>query len=256
MANNDLMIVNSDDFGYSVGINEAIIAGYEMGVISSATLMATMPGFEHAVENIHAKPILQNTIGLHLNLTEGIPMTDEMKKCKRFCNAEGWYIFNRNPPLFTTTSDEKKALRAEIKAQMGKLVKHGVIPTHIDAHHHSHTEFGVIHIYIDIAKEFGIKKVRLSKNLGIMSTPIKMYKMAFNTMIKHYHAMATTQYFCNANEYLKLRNENKLPKGTYEVMVHAKPGPDGLVVDFDNVGLEAKMRDLIGDRKLSSFYQL
>lgn len=43
------VIFNSDDFGYSPGINYAVIDAYKKGILTSATLMTNTPGFEQAV---------------------------------------------------------------------------------------------------------------------------------------------------------------------------------------------------------------
>ncbi len=44
------VIFNSDDFGYSHGVNYGIMDAYQRGILTSTTLMANMPGFEHAVK--------------------------------------------------------------------------------------------------------------------------------------------------------------------------------------------------------------
>ena len=43
------LILNADDFGYSYGVNYGIIESHLRGVLTSTTLMAGMPGFDHAV---------------------------------------------------------------------------------------------------------------------------------------------------------------------------------------------------------------
>ncbi len=50
MRKNKIIIVNSDDFGISDSVNTAIVSAFERGCISSTTLMASMPGFQDAVE--------------------------------------------------------------------------------------------------------------------------------------------------------------------------------------------------------------
>ncbi len=43
------LIINSDDFGYSKGINHAILDTHIDGVLTSTTLLANLPGFDHAI---------------------------------------------------------------------------------------------------------------------------------------------------------------------------------------------------------------
>ena len=74
-----LLIVNADDYGYSQQVNAAIEKSFELELISSATLMANMPGFMHAVMWLKRQPI-QPAIGVHLNLDEGLPLTSMFRE--------------------------------------------------------------------------------------------------------------------------------------------------------------------------------
>nr|BFE95654.1 hypothetical protein GCM10020185_61900 [Pseudomonas brassicacearum subsp. brassicacearum] len=67
------VIVNADDFGLSLSENALILRAFETGVISSATAMANMPGFEQACE-MARQPLLNGHVGLHFNLSYGPPL--------------------------------------------------------------------------------------------------------------------------------------------------------------------------------------
>ena len=71
------VIVNSDDFGYSRGINFGIMDCYKRGVLTSGTLMTNMPGFEHAVELAKENPGFG--VGIHMVLTAQGPVLDTHK---------------------------------------------------------------------------------------------------------------------------------------------------------------------------------
>ena len=45
------VIMNADDFGFSKGVNLAILEGFQHGILTSTSLMVNMPGFEHAVSS-------------------------------------------------------------------------------------------------------------------------------------------------------------------------------------------------------------
>ncbi len=66
------VIFNSDDFGYSHGVNYGIMDAYQRGILTSTILMANMPGFEHAVKLRKEMPRLG--VGVHLTLTCGKPL--------------------------------------------------------------------------------------------------------------------------------------------------------------------------------------
>ncbi|AEB07287.1 YdjC family protein [Coriobacterium glomerans PW2] len=54
-----LLIINADDFGYSAGINHGILDAFTEGILTSATLMANMPGFDMAADMARANPDLK-----------------------------------------------------------------------------------------------------------------------------------------------------------------------------------------------------
>ncbi|MFC2607985.1 MAG: ChbG/HpnK family deacetylase, partial [Selenomonas sp.] len=66
------MIVNADDFGRHVRINEAVEKGVEMGVLRSATLMAGAAAFEDAAERVRRLPKLG--LGIHFTLVDVFPV--------------------------------------------------------------------------------------------------------------------------------------------------------------------------------------
>src|SRR5436853_6081101 len=87
-----LPIINADDFGASQELNQAISISFREGWINSASIMPTMFGFEDAcgiVERNH----LCGQIGIHLNLSEGPPLTSAIARLPRFCDRNG--IFHR-----------------------------------------------------------------------------------------------------------------------------------------------------------------
>ena len=49
------LIVNADDLGISVPVNLAIRRASRSGIVTSASLLANMPAFRHAVEEV-ARP--------------------------------------------------------------------------------------------------------------------------------------------------------------------------------------------------------
>lgn len=67
-----VLIINADDFGYCDQRNRGIVESFQAGVVSSATLLVNADKALEAVKlsNEHGIPL-----GLHLNLTEGRPIT-------------------------------------------------------------------------------------------------------------------------------------------------------------------------------------
>ncbi|WP_353052407.1 carbohydrate deacetylase [Bacillus thuringiensis] len=121
------LIINADDFGLSPSINRGIIEAFEVGSISSATLMANTPGFEDAVEHIYRHSKLG--IGMHFNLTYGSPINPP--ECvPSLVNAHGEFAYQLNEKW------EEQDILLELMSQWECLIKAGLNPTHIDSHQH------------------------------------------------------------------------------------------------------------------------
>src|SRR6266481_1557452 len=67
------LIVTADDLGLTRKVNEAIEKAHRQGIVTTASLMANGPAFESAADILKNNPDLDP--GLHLNLTEGRPIS-------------------------------------------------------------------------------------------------------------------------------------------------------------------------------------
>src|SRR3981189_894121 len=67
------LIINADDYGLSRGVNTGIIEAATTGVVTSASMIVKLPGFDDAMGGARSCPSL--SLGLHLNLTAGKPLT-------------------------------------------------------------------------------------------------------------------------------------------------------------------------------------
>src|SRR6266852_9048387 len=66
------LIVNADDFGFTAGVNRAIVEAHSCGVVTSSTLMANGPAFADAAQLSKTVPKL--SVGCHVVLTDGAPV--------------------------------------------------------------------------------------------------------------------------------------------------------------------------------------
>lgn len=56
-SNRRFLIINGDDFGFSCGVNQAIIQAHERGILTSTSLMVTGEAFNEAVSLAQSHPI-------------------------------------------------------------------------------------------------------------------------------------------------------------------------------------------------------
>jgi len=66
------LIINADDFGFTSGVNRAIVKAHTAGVVTSATVMADGRAFCEVTEL--AKQFPKLSIGCHVVLINGEPV--------------------------------------------------------------------------------------------------------------------------------------------------------------------------------------
>ncbi len=212
------IIVNADDFGMSAEVNAAIVQGFGEGTISSTTLMANMPGFEEACE-LARRHNLSGKIGVHLNLTEGRPLSAPIKRLPLFCGGDG--LFHPRRTLFRLSKEETRAVVVEFAAQVQACMDRGIHPTHLDSHQHVHTEWPIGTAAIRVAQQYRIGAIRLTRNCGPgIGWGHKLYKAAYNTRL-HLYGLAKTQYFGSAKDVATVLATTR---EDVEVMVHLGRG--------------------------------
>ena len=63
------LIITSDDFGLSSGVNQAVEKAWQDGILTCASIMPGAAAFDEAVDIARRNPGLQ--VGLHLTLVQG-----------------------------------------------------------------------------------------------------------------------------------------------------------------------------------------
>lgn len=153
-------IVNGDDFGFSVGVNQAIIKAHTAGVLTSTSLMVTGVQAAAAIALAQQHPDLG--VGLHLVLVCGRAALPP-SQIPHLVDAEG--NFPNDPAKaglkYQFSAAARRELRLEIRAQLELFRQSGLEMSHVDGHLHLHAHPVVLKILIDLAPEFGIRVIRL-----------------------------------------------------------------------------------------------
>ena len=240
------LIVNADDFGLHENINRGIIEGHNTGCVTSASLMAGAPAFEHAVALATAYP--QLGIGVHLTLVGGLPIT-EPGTIPSIVDGEG--VLCTSYPTFLKkyclAGIHLEDVHRELTAQVKKIVSTGINITHLDSHQHMHVVPGILDIVLSIAKEFNIQAIRIpaepllfvggfKPSAGRMIGRIGLSTLASLARFKVRQAgFAAPDHFYgmlaggSMEERLLLNIIDNLSDGITEVMVH--PGLDDVALN-------------------------
>lgn len=152
------LIVNADDFGYTAGVNRAIVEAHSRGVVTSSTLMANGPAFAEAAELATTLPKL--SIGCHVVLIDGRPVLGaeqlpSLTKGSLF--RDGLMTFAARAIAGRVDADE---ITAEATAQIRKLQSAGIAVSHIDTHKHTHLFPKILRPLLRAAASCGIRAVR------------------------------------------------------------------------------------------------
>lgn len=224
------LVINADDFGFSTEVNHAIMESMFQQLCSSTTIMANMPGFEEACQLSHDNK-LTNRIGVHLVLSEGSPLTDEIKKCLRFCSSEGRFLPSGREHFFKLSTQEKNAVAKEISAQIDRCRLFGLPLTHVDSHQHMHVEWGIMNILVGITVAKGIKYIRLARHKDPDSMLLKnLYRRLVNTRIM-LRGSAATKYFGTIEDFTMIQSRCIDNPSSFEIMIHPVYDREKMLID-------------------------
>ena len=151
-------MVNADDFGFTSGVNRAIIKAHTGGVVTSATLMANGPAFCEVKELSKQFPKL--SIGCHVVLIDGEPVLPPAKapsltESGRFRNDLKTFAARALTGQLDATE-----IAAEATAQIRRVQAAGFCVSHFDTHKHTHIFPKVLRPLLLAASECGVRAVR------------------------------------------------------------------------------------------------
>ena len=235
------LVVNADDFGISRGVNRGIVEAHRRGIVTSASVMANLPSAEDALTRAAVCPDLG--LGLHLTLTAGRPLCPPEQVPSLVDGSGAFFVLGELLGRLSTGRVWRADLERELSAQVEWAVRHGLHPTHLDAHHHVHVHPRVAGIVLGLAREHRITWVRCPVEtvspLRLARTPARDLGrvLAISTFgallrerarraglrsVRHFRGIALGMGFGTEALVAELRS---LPPGLTELMTH--PGePD------------------------------
>lgn len=129
------LIVNADDYGLTPGVSRGIAEAMTRGIVTSTSVLVNMPGWQDAVARLHDVPA-RSSIGLHLNLVAGRPLTDAASLVDR--RTGHFHTLPRFLLLAAGGRLDQDEIAMECGAQLERLRATGVRVTHADSHRHVH----------------------------------------------------------------------------------------------------------------------
>jgi chitin disaccharide deacetylase len=156
------LIVNADDFGFTSGVNRAIIRAHTHGIVTSSTLMANGRAFAEAAQLAKAVPAL--SIGCHVVLIDGEPVLDARQLPSLTSATKTASHFRDGLKAFAaraiTGRMDPEQIAAETTAQIRKLQSAGITVSHFDTHKHIHLFPNILRPLLRAAAACGVCALR------------------------------------------------------------------------------------------------
>jgi chitin disaccharide deacetylase len=278
-------VFHADDLGLNDRIDDGILRAFVKGVLTSSAVLANGPTAESAVKRLRESsaqwcegdliiapqrtalndPILPFDLGVHLNLTQGRPLTGNRFPAA-LLDDEG--LFLRPSQLFvklaTSPSKWRAALQTELCAQIAWLFDQGSTPTHVNGHQYIELFPGVAPILPGVLAKFSIDVVRLpyernllatSGNLGIPTLLIaqikKLLAARFGRIVTQAQLKHTDCFFgtAHAGRFNESSLANCLRLVTTERLIEVAIHPGGRA-DAANTNKQLNgWRDSLADRR-------
>jgi chitin disaccharide deacetylase len=230
------LVVNADDFGLNAQINHGIEWAYRQGILRSASIMPNGSAFDDAVRIAAGAPELG--VGIHLSLLDE-QCAARLSEVRGLADAHSRLPkqYERFLFLWLCRRFNRRQIRAEVRAQISRVLGAGIQPTHLDSHQHLHLFPPVLSIVLEEAKKAGIDVIRLpvdcspgsgikGKILGWLSC-FAQPKLRFLGIRSADHFWGLAHSGC-MNETNLISILMRLKRGVNEVMCH--PGFSGPAV--------------------------
>jgi predicted glycoside hydrolase/deacetylase ChbG (UPF0249 family) len=153
------VIITADDLGLWPEVNDATMAGYDSGVISSAGLRVSAAASRAAMLSASMRPGLG--VGLQLVLCNG-QSTLPRKHVPNLVDNAGYFV---QRPLEAAYRYRRKGalreeLKAEIRAQLEKFLAAGLYLSHVSGADNLHLHPTVVAILRELAADYPISAIR------------------------------------------------------------------------------------------------
>jgi chitin disaccharide deacetylase len=189
-ASRSWLVLHADDFGLNATVNQGIVRGFSEGLLTSTSLLVNAPDARMAVaqwkmlDRERGRGTLESTgtrhllgdrvdpfdLGLHLNLTQGRPLTQDYPAA--LLDSEGRFpgigrLFQR---LVWGGEKFAPAIEKELAAQWEWMVTEGVPPTHVNGHQYAELLPVVSSLVPALCERFGTRVVRCARESGLTET--------------------------------------------------------------------------------------
>lgn len=226
-----LLIIHGDDLGVSHSKNEASFLALKIGMVNSASIMMPTPWVEEVAAYFRENPTVD--FGLHLTLTnEWYQMNwgpvASSDKVSSMLNDIGFMY-----PDCLQFGQQAKVEEAEIelRAQVEKAYKMGIVPTHFDTHMGCllFNSADLFEVYLRLGREYKTP-VMLSRLFLKAASQAFLDKITDEDIIIEHVVSASPQDYDSSMEKYYINTLQTLGAGVNVLLIH---------LGFDNSEMQA-----------------
>jgi predicted glycoside hydrolase/deacetylase ChbG (UPF0249 family) len=215
MTSSRFLIINADDLGISSEVNRGIFTAYKHGVVTDSSLLINGACSQEAVTILRKNP--QFSAGIHTDLDSLLGWESPGKE--KFTRQELHQIMNES--TFVTKIEQ------EIHEQIEAFLDTGLIPSHIDTHHHVHGFPQIFETLVEAMDRYGIKALRFNKTgYSLMGREDILLSAETAQWMEDALRQRRITYPHLLIDPLLPFSLEELPPGVTELMVHPSSGGD------------------------------
>lgn len=183
------LALHADDLGMNRAVNDGILRGFRDGLLTSTSVLSNAP---HAAEALPrwkqleadraagslpsqaarsklGDPACQFDLGVHLNLTQGRPLTADRFPAE-LLDTQGRFpsVFSLFARLWRTGDKFQSAIRDEWQRQIEFVCDGGIRPTHLNGHQYVEMLPIARNIVPELLQRFGIATVRVAREPALL----------------------------------------------------------------------------------------
>lgn len=204
------IVLHADDFGMNAAVNAGILQSFREGILTSTSLLANAPAavdacrdWQRLQADVRAAAVPSATrrnrladdlaafdIGIHLNLTQGTPLSPNYPA--ELLNQRGEFpgigpVFRQ---LRSVKSRFREAVRAELELQIEWMLDNGAPPKHLNGHQYVELMPTVADLVPLLAAKYSIPVVRVAHEHCLMRTVLMEGRAApfLMALVKRFYA--------------------------------------------------------------------
>ena len=187
------LMLHADDFGMNSAVNCGIVRGFTHGLLTGTSLLANAPGCDDAIRLWKsldedrqrgdlpsaetrcqlADPLAPFDLGVHLNLTQGRPLTGYAFPGELLDDRGNFIgIFGLFRRLNRKRHRYQPALQQELGCQIERLLDSGLSLRHLNGHQYIELIPSVAELIPGLARRYQLPIVRLARETGLWQSTV------------------------------------------------------------------------------------